>query len=155
MRTYIFFTLRKTFLISSYSVDIPFSRPAQLRFFYLVGTQSTCDEMVNQPICLLNIAILQPFCQPELESDHFIFPEISSSTISEILSSLEGFIFRKWLKNLQWSSGNDLCTFISLVITFLSEVLYYNLAVAHFNVGGLKLDWTRMEHRKKNHYIVE
>ena len=47
-------------------------------------------------------------------------------------------------------------TYISCeVILNYSAGWYYNLAFAHFNVRGLKLDWARMEQRKKNLHIID
>ena len=118
-------------LISSYSADL---LSDQLRvFFYLIGAQRTCCEMVHKYVyqTLLSHCYLMTFGLTRTVSWPFRFSKISSSHyFCYSFSPMEVFVLWRWLKNLRWSSGYNLCIFL-VIIDFNSAVLYYNLAFAH------------------------
>ena len=59
-----------------------------------------------------------------------------------------------WWVVQYWCSPHVCVRSLWSLIIVLSFIVI-NLDFAHFNVSGLKLDLARMEHRKKDHYMVD
>ena len=138
-KPYIFLTLCKTFSVSSYSVDLPYLLSDLPMHLLWNGTPIVSRTLLSYDFWInpgwnLTISFFWNRFQPLLLKFSLFHGRFSS------LEMIEEPTTEWWIRLLHFPCYH------------YRAVWYNDLAFAHFTLSGLRLDWSWIEHRKKNHF---